>query len=239
MNKKFRGIVNVMFGRNSGSDWDSFRIALADSIIGNLKDIDFFMKSNKLVVGCEHYHYQDAIEFAKEDIIKKLKNQGGTMRRLAQKIEKPDGFEVKIQPAPEGKEVKTIPADILPIDVWFYLEHEKKEEPILVISGDKWIQELEPSKRYTIGRGASSDNKTVMLTIPEAGKDISRKQAEFLFRDGQWYCKSISNTCLTYIDDRIAKGDELVPLENMKDGGYIRFGNGRTWYTLEYCTNNA
>lgn len=238
--KKINEILTIALGRNTGNDWDSFKVALADGIIGSLKDIDFFKKANRLVIGCKKDTYQYALESSKDEIIKKFKNQG--LKKMAQAIEGENGFSVKIQSTPKGVDAKIIPIDALPVKFWYYLEYENQEPPELCLSGpgissEGWV--FEPSEgRYTIGRGQSSNNPT-MKTIPNAPKGISRRQAELLFKDGQWKCKSISLSCPTYVNSRLAKGDEPVTLENSSKGGTISFGVGENSYTLHYHMNNT
>ena len=161
------------------------------------------------------------------------------MRSLAGRIEGEDGIEVRIASAPEGADVKLIPEGILPTVVWFCLEKVQESAMLLTISHDGWEETLAPEKRYTVGRSKESRDTSVMLTLPDAGKSISRWQAELLCLDGTWYCKSVSDKCPTFVDDRFAEGDVLIPLKYMKSGGQIKFGMGLNGYTIKYLSTGT
>lgn len=237
MNKgTFRKFVDALRGRTGANDWDSYKLALAEGIVGHLKDNDFIVKANCLVIGCESGCYEEALEESKSTIIKHLKNQGGSMRSLAERIGKRDGIRIQISPSPDGVDEKIIPASALPVPVWFYLEKKKDTTTSLLISRMDWNVTLEPGKRYTLGRSAESRDTTEMITLPDAGKSVSRWQAVIVCIDGAWYCKSISEKCPTFVNDRFADGDVLFPLGAGK-GGQIKFGMGASGYVLYYGSN--
>lgn len=233
-----RQLFSALRGKNPGSDRESFKLALAENIIGQLKDNDFIVKANKMVVGCESTYFKEVIEEAKPLILTQLKNQGGSMYSLAKRIDREDGIMVCISKAPEGVDVKKITTEDLTIEVWFYLEKVKVADTRLTISRKNWKVELDPQKRYTLGRSAESRDTTIMLTIPDASNSISRWQAEIVCIEGVWYCKAISEKCQTFIDDRFAEGDVLYPLENLKKGGQIRLGMGSPGFILHYSISN-
>ena len=245
MTKEFiRKIVNMLLGKTDSNDSESYKLALAEGIVGRLKDNDFIVKANRLVLGCESGCYEDALKGSGPVIVKYLKNQGGAMRSLAGRIDVEDGILIHISPAPENIDVKTIPAKELPVSVWFFLEKVEKTECSLVLSRNKvqekgWRKKLNPEKRYTIGRSAESRNSTEMITIPDAEffKFVSRWQAELFCIDGVWYCKSVSDKCPTYVDDRFADGDALFPLKKQKDG-QVKFGGTGQSFVLYYSSSN-
>lgn len=239
MNKKIlRKISDAIMGKRTANDCESYKLALADGIVGALKDNDFIIKANQLIIGCENGCYEEVMEESKSDIIKCLKNQGGAIRSLAGRIESEDGIQVRVSPAPENVDVKHIPAGILPTEVWFYL---KKADLTthLILFRNNWSVALDPRKRYTVGRSTESRDTTIMLTIPDADKFISRWQAEIACIDGVWYCKSISENCPTFVDDRFAEGDVPFPLGKPKVGGQIKFGVNSPGYVLQYSMDNT
>lgn len=220
---KLRTIVNTMLGRVAANDRDAFIIALAEGIVGQLGN-ELFMNANKMVIGCKDTCYNDILEASKNQIILKMRNQGGALRKLADSI-RLDGIHIsEKQEAPEGVEVKIISADILPVEVWFFLSYERQDAPFLTISNGDWMVKLAPQQRYTIGRSDNSRNSSVMLTIPDAGMDVSRYQAEFACINDVWTCKAISPKVPTFVDDEFARADERYPLRNLRTGGQIRFG---------------
>ena len=218
-------------------DKDAYILALAEGVIGQLKDNDFIVKANRMVIGCESGRYEEALEDATSDILKHLKNQGGAMRSLAGRIEGEGGIQVRIAPAPEGVDVRTIPAGILPTAAWFYLDKVNETVSSLVLSREDWKEMLTPDERYTVGRSKETRDTTVMKTLPDADTSISRWQAEFFCVKGIWYCKSVSEKCLTYVDGRFAEGDEPIPLKNMKGGGLVKFGIGVPGFILHYSAS--
>lgn len=241
MSKEYiRKIVNMFLGKTNPNDSESYKLALAEGIVGRLKDNDFIVKANRLVLGCESGCYEDALKGSGPVIVKYLKNQGGAMRSLAGRIDGEDGIQVLVSPAPEGMDVKTIPVGALPVQVWFYLEKVQDTDRSLVLSRNGWSEKLDPEKRYTIGRSTESRDSTVMITIPDAEsfKFVSRWQVEFFCIDGVWHCKSVSDKCPTFVDDRFAEGDALFPLKNQKKGGQVKFGASGHGFVLYYSANN-
>ena len=233
-----RKLFNALIGKTPADDTASYKLALAESIVGLLKDNDFIVKANRMVIGCTSGCYEEALEDSKGDIIRHLKNQGGSMRSLARRIDCEDGIEVRIEAAPEDVEVKIIPGGILPAEVWFFLEKVQEKVSLLTISRGNWKETLVPEKRYTIGRSKESRDTSIMMTLPDAGKAVSRWQAELLCLDGTWYCKSVSEKCPTFVDDRFAEGDVLVPLRCVKNGGQIKFGMGPSGFIIKYSCEN-
>lgn len=229
-----RKLFNALTGRTPVDDTASYKLALAENIVGLLEDNDFIVKANRMVIGCASGCYEEALEDSKVDIIRHLKNQGGAMRGLAGRIDFEDGIEVRIEAAPEGVDVKIIPGGILPVEVWFFLEKVQEKAPQLTISRGNWKEALSPEKRYTIGRSKESRDTSIMMTLPDAGKAISRWQVELICLDSTWYCKSVSEKCPTFVDDRFAEGDVLVPLRNVKNGGQIKFGMGSAGFIINY-----
>lgn len=230
---KIRKFVNTLLGRAAANDRDAFIIALAEGIVGQLSN-EFFINANKMVIGCENTRYNDILEASKKQILLQLRNQGGSMRDLADTI-RLDGIHVSETPeAPEGVEVKTISTDILPTEVWFFLSYERQFAPFLEISKGDWTVKLDPQKRYTIGRSEYSRNNSVMLTIPDSGMGISRYQAEFACINNIWLCKQISTKIPTYVDDEYARADERYPLKNLMTGGQIRFGETNPGIVITY-----
>lgn len=241
MSKEFiRKIVNMFLGKTNPNDSESYKLALAEGIVGRLKDNDFIVKANRLVLGCESGCYEDALKGSGPVIVKYLKNQGGAMRSLAGRIDGEDGILVQVSPAPEGMDVKTISVGALPVPVWFYLEKVQDTDCSLVLSRNGWSEKLDPGKRYTIGRSTESRDSTVIITIPDAEsfKFVSRWQAEFFCIDGVWHCKSVSDKCPTFVDDRFAEGDALFPLKNQKRGGQVKFGAAGHGLVLYYLASN-
>ena len=217
-----RKFMDALRGKAVVDDGDSYRLALAEGLVGQLKDNDFIIKANTLVIGCESGCYEEALEESKTAILKHLKNQGGSMRSLADRIGKEDGIRIQISPSPEGVDNKTI-----------YLEKKQDMPTSLFLSRMDWSVTLDPGKRYTLGRSAESWDTTEMITLPDAGKSVSRRQAVIVCIDGVWYCKSISERCPTFVNDRFADGDVLISL-GVGKSGQIRFGMGAFAYILYY-----
>lgn len=238
MNKEFiLKFYNILKGSNIYADRESFRIELAESIMSSLKDDDFIVKANRMVIGCADGRYEEAIEESRNVILKKLRNQGGSMRTLAERLSKnEDSIYVTVATAPEDKNVVQIPKERLQIKnaVWFVLEAVKEDLTGLVLTRNDWSATLDPAKRYTIGRSENPRDSNVMLTIPDAKKSISRWQAELRYIDGEWYCKPISDKCPTFVDDRYAEADNPFPLKNTQSGGLIKFGMGVPGFILKY-----
>ena len=233
-------IIKKALQRNKrAGDKDAYIMALAEGIVGLLKDNDFIVKANRMVIGCKNGRYEEALEDARPDILKHLKNQGGSMRSLAGRIEGEGGIKVQIAPAPEGLEAKTIPSGVLPTAAWFYLDRVNVTVSSLVLSRNGWRETLTPDERYTVGRSKESRDTTVMKTLPDADTSISRWQAEFFCIKGVWYCKSVSEKCQTYVDGRFAEGDEPIPLKKTKKGGQIKFGTGIPGFILHYSANDT
>ncbi len=236
MNKEFLlKIYTILKGGNIYADRESFRIELAESIMSSLKDDDFIVKANRMVIGCADGRYEEAIEESRTVILKTLKNQGGSMRTLAERLsKKKDSISVMVAPAPENKNIVQIPKEKLHTAVWFVLEAVKENLSGLLLARNDWSVTLEPSKRYTIGRAENPRDSNEMLTIPNASDSISRWQAELRCVDGEWYCKPISDKCPTFVDDRYAEADSPYPLKNIQSGGQIKFGMGVPGFILKY-----
>lgn len=238
--ESIRKIVNILLGKTESNDSESYKLALSEGIVGHLKDNDFIVKANRMVLGCESGCYEDALKGSRPVIVRYLKNQGGAMRSLAGRIDGEDGIQIRVSQAPEGVDVKTIPAGALPIPVWFYLEKVQDTDCNLVLSRNGWSEKLDPRKRYTVGRSEESRDSTEMITIPDAESFmfVSRWQAEFFCIDGVWHCKSVSDKCPTFVDDRFAEGDALFPLKNQKKGGQVKFGAAGHGFVLYYSARN-
>lgn len=239
MNKmKLNNFWKALIGKTP-IDQESYKFALADAIVGLLKDNDFIINANRMIVGCISNDYKESLEEAKPVILKHLKNQNGTMRNLAERINWEDGIHVCIGPAPEGVDIKCILAGDYPVDVWFYLEKVHIADSFLILSRNGWKSEkLDPQKRYILGRANETQTPADMITIPDAPKYVSREQAEISCDEGVWYCKAISEHCQTFVDGRFSEGDEKYPLMNLKKGGQIKFGIGAPGYILYYSSNN-
>lgn len=236
MNKEFLAkIFSALRGGNVYADRESFRIELAEAIMASLKEDDFIVKANRLVIGCADARYEEAIEESRTVILNSLMNQGGSMRTLAERLfRKKDSLCVVIGPPPENKTVIEIPKERLQAEIWFALETVKENPSMLVLKRTDWSATLDPSKCYTIGRAEDPRDMSVMLTVPDASNSISRWQAELRCIDGEWHCKSVSDKCPTFIDGRYAQADTNFPLRNIQNGGQIKFGTGSPGFVLMY-----
>lgn len=239
MKRELTKIANIIFGKNTGDDWVSFKIALADNIVGSLKDVEF-LRANRLIIGCENTHYRDAVEDAGKEIIKAFMNQGGTLKELAQRIGRANGIVIKEGPAPKGAEVRTIPSDSLPVSVWFYLEYEENLKQKLLVfwkdgTGKEKSVELKPvaNKRIILGRGTGLEDEN-MIGFPDFKKTTSRTQVALYFEKGLWYCMPIKKECPTFVDGRYVEVDNPVELGQQDKNGQIWFGRSTSRDILRY-----
>lgn len=228
-----RDLIDAMRGKSVANDWDAFELALAEGIIGSLQDSFAIRDANRMILGCEFDEYEGAMKDAYHAIIRHLKMQGGALDRLAKKLDHEDGIQVKIGPVPDRAGVRIIQEGNLPVKVWFFLENIQVDAPNLIIKHEDWRSELEPGSRYTVGRSEESRDSTVMITISDAPKYVSRWQAEFECIGGVWHCTSRSDVP-TYVDDRLLDGDKRIALANTKNGGQIKFGRGIPGLVIYY-----
>lgn len=231
-----RKIIQAICGKITDLDRDAFKSELATSIVAYLKTNDLFEKHNHMVIGCGSKQFEGIIKESIPNILRLLMNQGGSMRSLAERLRKNEGgIDTHVGTPSENINVTVIPKERLQTEIWFYLESVKEEAARLIIAKDDWSVELDPRKRYTIGRSKESRDMSVMLTLPEANNYISRWQAEISCIEGDWYCKSVSEKCPTFVDDRFAEGDVKFLLRNIKNGGQIKFGAGHG-FVITYCS---
>ena len=200
-NSAIKTLWEAVIGKFGANDTESFKQEFANQIIGNLKSGEFVARYDQLHVWVNRPEFEEALEESKQYLLEKLITQGGSSRRLAERLIVSDGILLHIGEPPAERNAILIKSDSFAngCHIWYVLDKVIHEQKNLILDIDKDTHILIPGKRYTLGRGIKSGNMSEMITIRDDTHSISRIQSELYNERGAWFCKALSSECGTYI----------------------------------------
>lgn len=227
-------------GRFGTDDAEGFKKEFTDQILGNLKSGEFVVRYDQLHIWVNKPEYEETLEESKQYLLEKLITQGGSARRLAERLGRGDGICLHVGKPPKSRGAKEIKSNNLTsgCKIWFALDKEVHEPMNLILEREGVSSTLVTGKHYTLGRGTESGNMSCMITIPDCTNSVSRKQAEMYYERGTWFCRALSSECRTYIqrsEGNLVQPYQAVPLkDNYPNENTIEFINDDVVISLHY-----